>query len=71
MENQIGEKKVKKKFKKKVLILSIIILVLIIANITSILLYINNDEFRDWADKYILRKEITEDDAIILELRRK
>lgn len=71
MNNLLGENKPKTKINKKILILSIIILILIIGIITSILLYTKNENFRNWVDKYILRKEITEQDTVIMELRRK
>lgn len=71
MNDLMGEKKRTKKINKKMLVLSIVILILIIGIITTILLYIKNEDFRNWADKYILRKEITEDDAINIEIRRK
>ena len=57
MENFFEEKKKRKINTKKVVLASIIAL-LIIAIITVIIVYCNSAEFRRWADKNVLRKEI-------------
>lgn len=69
MNNLNEEKKPQKRINKKILALSIVILLLIVTSITVVIVYINNDNFRNWADKYILRKEITEENTFIIEMR--
>lgn len=71
MDDFWKEKKVKKTVNIKLVIVSIIIVAVIAGIITTIILYINNTDFRGWIDKYILKKEITEADTVIIDLRRR
>lgn len=58
--------KLKKETKKKIKIGSIILLIVII--ITCIALYIGNAQFRTFFDRYILRKEIVENNVISIDI---
>ena len=53
--------------KKKLIIISIIV-ILIIIFITIIVLYINNKTARQWIDKHILQKEITQNNLANIEI---
>ena len=66
MENFFEEKKKRKINTKKVVVVSIIAL-LIIAMITVIIVYCNSAEFRRWADKNVLRKEIKQGNTVSIE----
>ena len=68
MEDFWGEEKEPKKINKKKLIIVIIILLLLIVLIVLDCLYTNNKSFRDWTDKKIFRKEITEEDLISIDI---
>lgn len=64
-----NEEKEKKKInKKKIIILSIITLI-IIAIITIGIIYSRNEEFRNWMDKNILRKEIYQENLATIEIK--
>src|SRR5699024_2822262 len=58
----------KKKVNKKKIIISIIILVIVAVLGTVIGVYLNNDSFRDWIDRNILRKEVMQDNVTTIEL---
>lgn len=66
MENFFEEKKKRKINTKKVVLVSIIAL-LIIAMVTVIIVYCNSAEFRRWADKNVLRKEIKQGNTVSIE----
>lgn len=68
VNEEIGKRK-RKKIKRSIIITIIVIIIASIA--TSIVLYINNIDFRNWIDKFILKKEITEEDAVIIDFRRR
>lgn len=68
MENFFEEKKKRKINIKKVVLVSIITL-LIIAIITVVIVYCNNAEFRKWADKNVLRKEIKQGKTVSIEFK--
>lgn len=57
-----------KKLNKKKLIKTIIIMVIIIACIVLFALYVGNEEFRGFIDRYILQKEITENTGSIIQI---
>ena len=58
----------KKKVNKKKIIISIIILVIVAVLGTVIGVYLNNDSFRDWIDRNILRKEVMQDNVTTIDL---
>ena len=57
-----------KKINAKKIILSIAISILVIAIIIIVALYITNNEFRNWIDVEIFRKEISQDGVTTIEL---
>ena len=57
-----------KKINAKKIILSIAISILVVAIIVVVALYITNNEFRNWIDVEILRKEISQDKVTTIEL---
>lgn len=57
-----------RKFNKKKLALLIVIIVLIILVITSAVIYNSNKNFRDFMDKHIFRKDVTEENVPIIEI---
>ena len=57
-----------KKINAKKIILSISISILVVAIIVVVALYITNNEFRNWIDVEILRKEISQDKVTTIEL---
>ena len=65
VESETTKKKINK---KKILIISAIIVILILT-ITLSLIYIYNQQAREWIDKNILRKEVLQDNAITIELK--
>lgn len=58
----------KKKINAKKIIISILISIIIIAIIVLVALYISNEEFRDWIDIQVFRKEISQDRVASIEL---
>ena len=58
----------KKKINAKKIIISILISIIIIAVIVLVALYISNEEFRDWIDIQVFRKEISQDRVAVIEL---
>lgn len=56
-----------KKINKKKLILVIFITILILSTIIIFIVYCNNSEFRKWADKNIMQKEIKQGNTISIE----
>ena len=56
----------KMSIKNKILIALAVLLIIAIA--TVLIIYITNEELRNWIDTYVLRKEITEDDIATIEL---
>ena len=58
----------KKKINAKKIIISILISIIIIAVIVLVALYISNEEFRDWIDIQVFRKEISQDRVASIEL---
>lgn len=57
-----------KKFNKKKLIILIIILLLIVLIATIIIIYNQNKEVREWIDKNIFRKEVTQNNVATIDL---
>ena len=57
-----------KKINAKKIILSIFISILVVAIIVIVALYITNNEFRNWIDIEIFRKEISQDGVTTIEL---
>ena len=57
-----------KRINAKKIILSIVISILIVAIIVIVALYITNNEFRNWIDINIFRKEISQDSVATIEL---
>lgn len=57
-----------KKLNKKKLVKTIIITLVIIAIIVLFALYIGNEEFRGFIDRYVLQKEITQDTGNIIQI---
>ena len=58
----------KKKINAKKIVISILISIIIIAIIVLVALYISNEEFRDWIDIQVFRKEISQDRVASIEL---
>ncbi len=58
----------KKKINVKKIVISILISIIIIAIIVLVALYISNEQFRDWTDIQIFRKEISQDRVAVIEL---
>lgn len=58
----------KKKINAKKIIISILISIIIIAVIVLVALYISNEQFRDWIDIQVFRKEISQDRVAVIEL---
>ena len=57
-----------KKINGKKIILSIVISIFVVAIIVMVALYITNNEFRNWIDVEIFRKEISQDGVTTIEL---
>ena len=57
-----------KKINAKKIILSIVIAILVVAIIVIGALYVTNNEFRNWIDVEILRKEVSQDKVTTIEL---
>ena len=57
-----------KRINAKKIILSIVISILVVAIIVMVALYITNNEFRNWIDIEIFRKEISQDGVTTIEL---
>ena len=57
-----------KKINAKKIILSIVISIFVVAIIVIVALYITNNEFRNWIDVEIFRKEISQDGVTTIEL---
>ena len=58
----------KKKINVKKIVISILISIIIIAIIVLVALYVSNEQFRDWTDIQIFRKEISQDRVAVTEL---
>lgn len=58
----------KKKINVKKIVISILISIIIIAIIVLVALYVSNEQFRDWTDIQIFRKEISQDRVAVIEL---
>lgn len=58
----------KKKVNVKKIVISILISIIIIAIIVLVALYVSNEQFRDWTDIQIFRKEISQDRVAVIEL---
>lgn len=57
-----------KKINKKKIIISIIIIIVVLLISTIIVIYINNESARNWIDKNILQKELTQNNLPSIEL---
>lgn len=57
-----------RKFNKKKLYIVIVIIILIILVITSAIIYNTNKSFRNFMDRYIFRKDVTEENVPIIEI---
>lgn len=57
-----------RKFNKKKLYIVIAIIILIILVITSAIIYNTNKNFRNFMDRYIFRKDVTEENVPIIEI---
>ncbi len=57
-----------KKINAKKIILSIAISILVVATIVVVALYVTNNEFRNWVDVEIFKKEISQDKVTTIEL---
>ena len=62
------EQSEKKKINVKKIVISILISIIIIAIIVLVALYVSNEQFRDWTDIQIFRKEISQDRVAVIEL---
>ena len=58
----------KKKINVKKIVISILISIISIAIIVLVALYVSNEQFRDWTDIQIFRKEISQDRVAVIEL---
>ncbi len=58
-----------KNLNKKKIVITSIIAIIVITLISVILVYINNIQFREWADKKVLRKEVKQDKLAVIELK--
>ena len=66
--NEESTETVKKINKKKIVIISIIVFILIIF-ITIGIIYVKNEPFREWFDKNVLRKEISQEKLPTIEIK--
>ena len=57
-----------RKISTKKIVLSIVIAILVVAIIVIVALYITNNEFRNWVDIEIFRKEISQEGVTTIEL---
>ena len=57
-----------KKINEKKIIVSIVISIFVVAIIVMVALYMTNNEFRNWIDVEIFRKEISQDGVTTIEL---
>ena len=62
------KKEKKKKLNKKKLVKTIVIAITIIVLIVLAAFYIGNEKFRGFIDRYVLRKEITENTGNIIQI---
>lgn len=60
---------IKEKMNKKTIGIIIIISILVIAILSTIIVYYNNGEVRQWIDKNIFRKEVMQNNASTIELK--
>lgn len=58
----------KKKINKKRLAILIVITILVLAIITTIAAYTSNKEFRNFMDRYILQKDITDENVAVIDI---
>lgn len=68
MEKNGNLNKPKKQLNKSKIIKLIISILVIALIVTSVILYIKNEKFRDFSDKYIFRKEIQSTDLVKIDL---
>lgn len=69
MRDYWGEEPLEKKINKKKIIILIVIVALILALATFMIIYISNENAREWIDKNVFRKEIKQNNATILEIK--
>ena len=58
----------KKKVNKKNIIMIVIAIVVVVVCITVTIVYQTNDQFRDFMDQYVLRKNVTEENVPMIEI---
>ena len=58
-----------KKINKKRIVISIIIAIIIISSITIMIIYRKNENFREWFDTQILRKEVNQDRLVSISIK--
>ena len=58
----------KKKINKKRLAILIVITILVLAIITTIAAYTSNKEFRNFMDRHILQKDITDENVAVIDI---
>ena len=69
MRDYWEEEPLEKKINKKKIIILILIVALILALATFMIIYISNENAREWIDKNVFRKEIMQNNATILEIK--
>ena len=62
------KKQNKKKVSKKKIVMISIIAMIVIAIVAAIVVYYNNEQVREWTDKNIFKKEVTQDNVNSIEL---
>ncbi len=67
MKDYWEETEQKKVSKKKIVMISIIAMI-VIAIVAAIVVYYNNEQVREWTDKNIFKKEVTQDNVNSIEL---
>lgn len=56
-----------KKINKKKIVITVILIILVLSIIATIVTYILNEDFREWADVNLLQKELGEEDVTTIE----
>lgn len=69
MRDYWEEEPLEKKINKKKIIILILIVALVLALATFMIIYISNENAREWIDKNVFRKEIMQNNATILEIK--
>lgn len=60
---------IKEKMNAKTIIIMSIVIILLIAILSVVIIYCNNQEMREWVDKNIFRKEVMQDNVSTIEIK--